>query len=214
MHLLILVSTEMELEVFAKRFNLRRNEFGFSLRYGSRKTDILITGVGSPSTVYELMSYLHSNLPDLVLQIGFAGSFHRDLLPGSMVEVISECFGDLGLDNSGQIKPLAKAFPGLKGSVNRIANPSKTKLPGKHGVTVNLTSGSAERERLMLDLWQPDVETMEGAAGMWVCQQEKIPYLQVRVISNYTGQRDSAQWDTALAQQSLSDWLTTYLQLS
>jgi futalosine hydrolase len=35
---------------------------------------------------------------------------------------------------------------------------------------------------------------MEGAAMHYVCIQEKIPFLQVRSISNEVGIRDKSKW--------------------
>ncbi|MBK7884081.1 MAG: hypothetical protein IPJ81_10000 [Chitinophagaceae bacterium] len=35
---------------------------------------------------------------------------------------------------------------------------------------------------------------MEGAALQYVCLQEKIPFIQIRGISNYVGERDKLKW--------------------
>jgi futalosine hydrolase len=40
----------------------------------------------------------------------------------------------------------------------------------------------------------PVVESMEGAAFHYVCLMEKIPFLQLRGISNYVGERNKANW--------------------
>ena len=35
---------------------------------------------------------------------------------------------------------------------------------------------------------------MEGAALHYVCLQEKVPFIQLRAISNYVGERDKSKW--------------------
>ena len=41
----------------------------------------------------------------------------------------------------------------------------------------------------------PVIESMEGAALHYVCLMEKIPFLQIRSISNYIGERDKKKWN-------------------
>jgi futalosine hydrolase len=36
---------------------------------------------------------------------------------------------------------------------------------------------------------------MEGAALHYVCLMEKIPFLQIRSISNYIGERNKKNWN-------------------
>jgi futalosine hydrolase len=43
--------------------------------------------------------------------------------------------------------------------------------------------------------YQADIESMEGAALHFVCLQEGIPFLQIRGISNFVGERNKAKWD-------------------
>ena len=38
------------------------------------------------------------------------------------------------------------------------------------------------------------IEYMEGAALHYVCLQEKIPFLQIRSLSNFAGERDKSKW--------------------
>ena len=39
------------------------------------------------------------------------------------------------------------------------------------------------------------VESMEGAALHYVCLKEKIPFLQIRSVSNYIGERNKKNWN-------------------
>ena len=40
---------------------------------------------------------------------------------------------------------------------------------------------------------------MEGAAFHYVCLMKNIPFLQLRAVSNYIGERDKSKWKIAEA---------------
>lgn len=48
---------------------------------------------------------------------------------------------------------------------------------------------------LYVNKFQPVIESMEGAALHYVCLMEKIPFLQIRSISNHIGERDKRKWN-------------------
>jgi len=58
----------------------------------------------------------------------------------------------------------------------------------------------------------PVVESMEGAALHFVCLMEKIPFLQIRAVSNVTGDRDKSRWKIPEAQHILHQTLSSLLQ--
>ena len=58
----------------------------------------------------------------------------------------------------------------------------------------------------------PVVESMEGAALHYVCLMEKIPFLQIRSISNLIGERDKTRWKIKEAMKSLNETLITLIQ--
>ena len=45
------------------------------------------------------------------------------------------------------------------------------------------------------DVFDPVTESMEGAALHYVCMMENVPFLQIRSISNYIGERNKKKWD-------------------
>ena len=94
---------------------------------------------------------------------------------------------DLGLDDP-------ERFPFHEG---KLKNPYRfllewTGLPVLDGITVNEIKSADfsgfQRNRV------PVVETMEGAALHYICLMEKIPFLQIRAISNTLGDRDKSRW--------------------
>ena len=67
-------------------------------------------------------------------------------------------------------------------------------LPVVKGITVNKVSDSILQRDQIISNFSPDIESMEGAAFHYVCLQEKVPFLQLRSISNYVGERDKLKW--------------------
>jgi futalosine hydrolase len=45
---------------------------------------------------------------------------------------------------------------------------------------------------------------MEGAAFHYVCLTEKVPFLQLRAVSNYVGERNKKNWNIKLAIENLN----------
>ena len=60
---------------------------------------------------------------------------------------------------------------------------------------VNEISTSKQMIKFYRDTFNPVTESMEGAALHYVCLMEKIPFLQIRSISNYIGERNKKKWN-------------------
>ena len=60
------------------------------------------------------------------------------------------------------------------------------------------------------DRYNPDVESMEGAAMHYVCLQEGISFVQIRAISNYVEPIDKSKWQMGKAIKNLNDVLKTF----
>ena len=58
----------------------------------------------------------------------------------------------------------------------------------------------------------PVVESMEGAALHYVCLMEKIPFLQIRSVSNVMGDRDKNRWKIKEAIENLHETLVFLIQ--
>ncbi|HMR84510.1 MAG TPA: futalosine hydrolase, partial [Niabella sp.] len=48
------------------------------------------------------------------------------------------------------------------------------------------------------------IESMEGAALHYVALMEKVPFLQIRGLSNYVGERDKSRWQMSEAITNLN----------
>jgi futalosine hydrolase len=174
--------------------------------------DILVTGVGIPSTVFHLTQQLMHKEYDMVLQAGIAGSFTPALKNGSVVVVEKDVFADIGVQEKGTFLSLfdmgflaPNEFP-YNGSwlVNQSDTLAASQLPTAVGVTINKITDETSQIHTLSMKWHPAVETMEGAAFHYVCLQQKVRFLQLRSISNAVGQRDKGKWDLLLAVANLN----------
>jgi futalosine hydrolase len=150
--------------------------------------DVLITGIGMVNTSIELSRCLSNKKPDLVINIGVAGSFNKSLPLGGVFEIIKDTFSELGVENNSHF----------------FSSKSITNLPSASSITVNTVHGNKENISSVYDKFKPDLESMEGAACMFVCDNFKIPCLQIRAISNYVEERNKSKWDLPLAIQQLN----------
>lgn len=196
MNILIVAATEPEIaatrQYLAEKMYQRRK----------RNVDILITGVGLVNTTYTLSKYLSGNKPDLAIQSGIAGSFHPFYPPGTVAVVTEEVFGDLGVKEGNEFKDifdLSLAQSSFPFSEKLLVNPhkplcNKAKLRSVRGVSVNEITTDAKRVQQLIEKYSVIVESMEGAAFHYVCLQENIPFVQLRGISNFVGERDKSKW--------------------
>ena len=182
----------------------------------------LITGIGSVATAWSLTKWISSNrLPDLVINIGLAGSFRESIKPGDVVMPVSDCFADSGTETGDGFLTLAEAgleepdrFPYSKGRIiadNNLLIKATGILNPVTAITVNTVSGTAgtiERLRMKYD---PDIETMEGAAFFYVCRMSDVQFISLRGISNMVEPRDRNKWKIRPALDNLTTKLQEFL---
>lgn len=200
MQILLTAATANELELF---INMHAN------------IDILITGVGAPATIYNLQKRLHKVDYDLVIQAGIAGAFSTALNLGETVLVKQDTFGDIGAEENNTFTSFigsnlisAQEFPYANGwLINAAGIPKSSTLKSVKGITVNKVSDSILQKQQLINVFDPQIETMEGAALHYVCLQEEIPFRQIRTISNYVGIRDKKQWKIREAFENLNEEL-------
>jgi futalosine hydrolase len=186
---------------------------------GNNETDVLITGIGSMSTAYWITKAIDKRRPDLLIQAGVAGSYSDDHLPGSLVLVKEEVTGDLGVEENGEFKdvfdmglPQITAPYTGKNLVNPDANRlGRFNLPLVSAVTINEITTRTSRIQQLQQKYQPVVESMEGAAFHYIALTEKIPFIQLRAVSNKVGERDKLKWKMKEAIHLLNEKLIEVL---
>ncbi len=167
------------------------------------KITCLITGIGLMNASYSLTRHMYRERPDLAIQAGIAGSFSPLFPPESVVVVKEEIVADLGVMENEEwmdIYDLSLADPGQPPVTNKkLINPNTSlmdKLPLRQvrSVSVNEITTSAERTQTYIQKYAPVIESMEGAAFHKVCLEEQVPFVQIRAISNFIGERNKSNW--------------------
>lgn len=179
---------------------------------------VLTSGVGMVATASWCSHALAADHFDAALNLGVCGSFNPALAPGAVVHVISDRLAELGAEDGDSFLTIQQMkllddneFPFQDG---RLVNREPARLPGLGslpavtGITVNTVHGSERSIARVQERFAPDVESMEGAAFMYCCLMQRVPFAQVRAVSNVVERRNRAAWKldqaiTALGTEAL-----------
>lgn len=206
MKILVVAATEAEIATTLAHFNLSSDSLNF---IETEKFDVLITGVGMVATAFALGQKLSTKY-SLVLNVGIAGSFDKEIKLGQLVNITQDTFAELGAeDHENFIK-----LPELGFGENTYYSSDleiEPQLLRVKGVTVNKVHGNAQSIEKITQLYHPQTESMEGAAVLFAAVQLNISVLQVRSISNYVEPRNRERWQIGLAISSLNSWLIDFL---
>jgi len=226
MKLLIIAATKHELApLFSKNVmqTIAHNNGIITMQTNWNRTfDVLITGVGMQSTIFELTKTLLTNSYSLVIQAGIGGAFNRNLGIGDVVAIHSDRFAQSGAEDDLDfidIFELGLIDPGKSPYVNGWLTPNilpqieMLNLPTCKAITVETVLGSEASIARYSTKYHPDVESMEGAAAFFACMQLHVPCAQIRAISNYVEKRNKANWNTGLAVEQLNKKLLSLINL-
>ena len=197
MQLLVVAATEKEIAPF-----LAQNP----------TQQYLITGIGVPACLYSLLKKIQSKKYDAIIQAGIAGSFSNEISLGETVLVKKDVFADQGVLENKQYYSLPDAglsdkdeWPYTNGwLVNENKALELFDLKKVNALTIHTISDDSKMTSHYLLKYQSAIESMEGAAFHYVCLQEKIPFIQMRSISNRVGERDKSKWKIKQAIDSLN----------
>ena len=179
-------------------------------------TDILISGIGLTASTYHLAKQLALKKYDLVIQAGVAGCFDLRIPLGAVVAVKQDTIADQSVVELQKLKTLfdlklvpQDQYPYKNGWLINSNKEvlKKTKLKIVKGISVNQISTSKLMIKFYRDAFEPVTESMEGAALHYVCLMENVPFVQIRSISNYIGERNKKKWDMMDSIANLNDTL-------
>lgn len=175
-----------------------------------RGLSLMIAGIGTVPVIYNLTKHFATHRYDKVIHCGIAGSYILPLQPGEVVQVTRDTFVDVGIDHGGIFrwifhenlwKPDDKPF---RNGWIEVPEDRSLKLEAVSGITVDLVTAGSERKARLAEKFNPQTESMEGAAVFYVCKLEDVPVIQIRAISNYVGVRDRHSWKTDEAIDALT----------
>lgn len=220
MKILLLAATEFEIAPTFDRLRLtaiKKDEKVFQTT--KHLVHPLITGIGAVATTWHLCKALCER-PDVVIQAGVGGAFDFSMPLGTVVEVRTEVFADLAVEESdghlkdffklGLLKPDEAPYSGQV-----LTNPTPTlfkNLNQVNGLTAQTVHGQSHSIAAIRKRYPGvQVESMEGAALFYGCILEKIPFFQIRAISNYVEPRNREKWEMEKAIQNLNEVMVDFL---
>jgi futalosine hydrolase len=204
--LLVVAATAAEVDPFVAGLSRVAEAGPKSTSYtgAGHEIDVLITGVGMVATSSWCARALSAERFDAALNLGVCGSFRTALGPGSVVHVVSDRLVELGAEDGDsfltiqQMNLLGDDEHPFKGGklVNGSPPPfgALTGLAKVEGVTVSTVHGNDASIARLTGRFDPDVESMEGAAFMYACLIHGVPFAQVRAVSNIVERRNRSAW--------------------
>ena len=177
-------------------------------------TFVVTGGIGRTNAAASTMSALLSDGPfHWILNIGVAGACKDSGLSIGDVVVGSESvYMEEGLQTTDGFQTIEQmGFSLGKFDGNRVPADAwmleQCKHIGTIGpiATVATCSGTDEFANQVTERTGAVAEAMEGAAVMHVANLMNTPAIEIRVISNTTGNRDEQEWNLQLALQKVSE---------
>ena len=208
MKILLVAATKAEIDPFLTHFSFR-NQLPYDISFGNFQIKVLITGVGMVATAFYVGKALSEHRFDLAINIGIAGSFTDKLSPGDVCKVIEDIFIEMGAEDGDGFLSIEELGFG-KISYFEKANllfPKTIHLKSVKAITVNKVHGNIKSISKTIGDFNPDIESMEGAAFFYACEQSKTACIQIRSISNKVERRNRDNWQIGLAIKNLNDTL-------
>lgn len=187
------------------------------------------SGIGKANAAGATAVLLQALRPGLVLNFGVGGAYGGSRLEiGSVALASREIYGDEGvagpsgfLDMQDLGLPLSRrdgavhfnTFPVNATLLEKAANTLGLDRATAVGpfVTVSCCSGTTRRGDELARRHAALVENMEGAAVAQLCLDYRVPFLELRGISNPVADRRRERWDLPLAAASAQQAVTALL---
>jgi len=199
----IVAATKLELKPLFDHFQPKSADFA-GLYVAGEELHFLITGMGMMNTAAHLALYSQKYNRDFYIDAGICGAFNRNLQIGDVVQIISETYGDFGVENDeefqdffdlGFIDTKEDAFQyGLCEPVLSAFH-TKINLPKATSITVNKVHGNEKTIKIIQEKYNADTENMEGLAFYYVLKLINKPGIEIRSISNYVEKRNKENWN-------------------
>ncbi len=204
----------------------------FKGRINGHLASLLVSGIGKVNAALATEALLSLRHPETVILFGCGGAYPRSgLQVGDLAIATDEIFGDEGVQSpSGfldmeqlglplatyQNEPLFNKIPLITPMINEVRAMLKPGLVAKGQslitgpfVTVSCGSGTDQIAADITARTDGICENMEGAAVAQVCLQHKVSMIELRGISNMTGDRNQSAWDipkaTAIVQEAICE---------
>lgn len=182
----------------------------------NNSTSIVITGVGKANAAAAIARAVATEPPAAVISLGIAGALPTPDAPaiGDAVLATASVFADEGIRTPGGFQTCREmGFPLGPGESDSFAPDAALEArvlsalsAPRRGViaTVSTCSGTNAAAAEVTGRTGAIAEAMEGAAVALACARLGVPFAELRVISNTTGDRDAQRWDMSRALAALN----------
>ncbi len=173
----------------------------------------LITGMGMMNTAAHLTLYTSKFERDFYIDAGLCGAFNRNFKIGDVVQIISETYGDFGVENDEEFQDFFDlGFIDKKEDAFQygLCSPIESEwhqnilLPQATSITVNKVHGNEKTIKIIQEKYNADTENMEGLAFYYVLKLTGKPGIEIRSVSNYVEKRNKENWDIQIAVTNLN----------
>lgn len=212
--ILIVAATKSEVEPILSYYSINAHGEGLFMADNGDDVSVLITGVGMVNTAYYMGRYSH-NAFDYVINLGIVGAFNRNIKLGEVVNVVEDTLSEMGAeDGEDFIKYTDLNLGGTNSYTNEsnLNNTHLSRLRNVKSITVNKVHGNAKSIEKIKQEFNPDIESMEGAAFMRAASRLSTDFIQLRSISNYVEKRDKSKWEIPLAIKNLNAFALEFIQ--
>lgn len=222
MKITIVFATKIEALPCIEHFQLKEHQ-SYSNLYENDDLHLLITGIGMLQTAANLMHYALHFERDFYFNLGIAGAFNRNLNLTEVVQVVSETYGDFGVENDeefedffemGFLEQSSDVFNyglcrPIQNELHKLFN-----LKQASSITVNKVHGNEKSIAIIQEKYNADIENMEGLAFYYVLNKLQKPSIEIRSISNYVEKRNKVNWKIQEAIDSLKNsFIEIYKQI-
>jgi futalosine hydrolase len=217
MNILVVSATHFEVKPLLDFLGIAMPGLGMhnaNIDFDEKEIQVLITGVGMVNTAFIMGKHVQKKY-DLVINAGVCGAFNRSLELGQLANVTEDVLSEMGAeDGDGFLTYDQLNLPGdhIYSGHNKESYLMVDILKKVKGITVNTVHGNVKSIENVVKLYNPDVESMEGAAFFAACAGVTENCIQIRTISNYVEKRDKEKWQMPLAIKNLNDFLITFIK--
>jgi len=216
MRILIVAATDAEITPLTAQLREKSRIAPRAKQYEYHRHDlhILTTGVGMVATAAWCSQMLSHNRYDVAFNFGLCGAFDKVLELAQVVQVVSDRMADLGAENDEDFLTVQELkllgddeFPFTRGRLvnsSRPNNSSLAELVTVDGITVSTIHGNELSIAAVMSRFHPQVESMEGAAFMYACMIHRVPFAQIRAVSNFVEKRNREAWKVTAAVNNLT----------
>lgn len=174
-----------------------------------------VCGVGGTALAMDVIPFLEKGEYDLGILVGLAGGLPGATSLGQVVKIEHDIQGDLGVFEQGKyysFEQIGLIEQKEKKTLYNVCDNILPKIATLDALSTNILFDESDKNNLRHKYYETQIENMEGAAFQQICEEYELPYLQLRAVSNFIGERDKKNWKITEALKNLNKTLAPYLK--